>query len=194
MKAGILVGVVVVLIIVAGSIFFSSYIKNVSTEGDLGFEPSPVMHEDREEITDSLTIDSNLTIGSEEKIDKKAAFAIFTNGTFRIFSAPMYHNLSPDVFIERPKPNIIQMRKEGVTWDDFFRTLPLKIDHECLTTGTGQTFCTGKEGTLKFYINGEDSTGDALPKIINDADKLLVSFGKETGKEIDAQLNKIPNP
>jgi len=192
MKAGILAGVVVVLIIAAG-IFFSSYIKNVPTVGNLEFESGSVMNEDRKEITDSLTIDSNLTIGSEEKIDKKAAFAIFTNGTFRIFTAPMYHNLSEEVYIESAKPNIINIKKSDLTWNDFFETLPFELDSECLTTGTGQTFCTGSSGTLRFFINGAEDT-EALKKIINHEDKLLVSFGKENAEEINLQTTKIPNP
>lgn len=130
----------------------------------------------------------------EKKGEIKASFAIFTNGTFRIFTDSMYHNLSEEIFIESSNPNIIHVRKEYATWDDFFQTLPFKLDHECLTTGTGQTFCTGENGTLRFYINGEDSSGDALPKIINNNDKLLVTYGEGTPEEIESQIKRIPNP
>src|SRR3990172_6251669 len=62
----------------------------------------------------------------EEKMaDKKAAFAIFTNGTFRIFTDPRYHNLSSDVYIESTNPNIVLIQREGITWNDFFKTLPM---------------------------------------------------------------------
>src|SRR3990167_4261038 len=113
-----------------------------------------------------------------ETIDYKASFAIFTNGVFRVFTAAMYHNLSSDAFIQADNPNIVHVKKNGITWDDFFKTLPFKLTKDCLTTGTGQTFCTGQAGKLKFYLNGLEDK-DALDKIINQGDKLLVSFGKK---------------
>ena len=57
-------------------------------------------------------------------VNKKASFAIFTNGTFRLFTAAMYHNLSEDVFIQADNPNIVHVKKTGITWDVFFKTLP----------------------------------------------------------------------
>lgn len=126
-------------------------------------------------------------------INKQASFAIFTNGTFRVFTASMYHNLSEDVFIESSNPNIVRVKKAGVTWDDFFKTLPFKLSKDCLTTGTGQTSCTGQNGTLKFYLNGQLEP-KTLDKVINQGDKLLISFGNETEPQIQTQLEKIPDP
>lgn len=62
-----------------------------------------------------------------QKTDIKASFAIFTNGTFRVFTASMYHNRSNDVFIEASNPNLVRIKKNGITWDDFFKTLPMKL-------------------------------------------------------------------
>jgi len=47
--------------------------------------------------------------------DIQASFAIFTNGTFRTFTAAMYHTLSQDVYIEASNPNVIQVKKSGAT-------------------------------------------------------------------------------
>ena len=122
----------------------------------------------------------------------KASFAIFTNGTFRVFTASMYHNLSEEVFIESSNPNIVRVKNSGITWDDFFKTLPFKLSYSCLTTGTGETFCTNGAQTLKFYINGELAP-NALSQTINQDDKLLVSFGNESEQEIKNQIQQIPN-
>lgn len=54
-------------------------------------------------------------IAEPQPVVKQAAFAIYTSGTFRIFTASMYHNLSEDVFIQAENPNIIQVKKDGVT-------------------------------------------------------------------------------
>jgi len=123
-------------------------------------------------------------------IDKKAAFAIFTHSTFRVFTSSMYHNRAPDVFIQSDNPNIVHVKKDDIRWGDFFGTLPFKLTSTCLTTGTGQTFCTEGDNTLKFYLNGVQDL-DALSKKIQDRDRLLVSFGPIDDPNIPAQLERV---
>lgn len=127
----------------------------------------------------------------EEVSDINASFAIFTNGTFRVFTASMYHNQSDNVFIESSNPNVVHVRKAHVTWNDFFATLPFSLSPNCLTTGTGQTFCTNKTGSLKFYLNGRPDPS-ALEREISGRDKLLVSFGNDNETEIEKQLQQVP--
>lgn len=128
-----------------------------------------------------------------QKTDTRASFAIFTNGTFRIFTDSMYHNLSEDAYIDSKNPNIIQVKISETTWGDFFKTLPFELNRNCLTTGTGQKFCDGQNGKLRFFINGKEDP-EALGKVINHEDKLLVTFGSESESQIKNQLEKIPNP
>ena len=123
--------------------------------------------------------------------NKQASFAIFTNGTFRNFTASMYHNLSNDVFIQKNNPNIVHVKKAGITWSDFFKTLPFSLTKDCLTTGTKEKFCSGVQGTLKFYLNGVRNE-DSLSQEIEVGDKLLVTYGTESEGIIKQQLNKIP--
>ena len=129
--------------------------------------------------------------GDEKNVNYQASFAIFTNGTFRTFSDSMYHNLSEDVYIESSGLNIVNVKKPLVTWDDFFKTMPFKLTKECLTTGTGQTFCTNYNASLKFYLN-EMPDPNALDKVINAKDRLLVSYGSENNTEIEKQIETIP--
>ncbi len=116
-------------------------------------------------------------VSSPEPVDYTAEFAIYTNGTFRVFTSSMYHNLSTDVFISADNPNLIQVKKADTTWQEFFNTLPFKLDKDCLVTGTGQTFCTGEAGELIFTLNGAKDK-DALDKVIQEEDKLVVSFDR----------------
>ena len=105
-----------------------------------------------------------------------ANFEIYTNGTLRVFTAAMYHNQSENAYIQSPEtPNTVHVTREGITWGEFFDTLPFSLDEQCLTTGTGQTFCTGADGTLKFYLNGEEEPS-ALSLPIEPADELVVRF------------------
>ena len=143
-----------------------------------------------------LQTQSNLRITStpapNPNVDYHGAFAIFTNGTFRIFTASMYHNRSANVYIENPNPNIIYIKKRGTTWSDFFSTLPMKLTKECLTTGTKQMFCTSGSSTLKFFLNGERND-NLLDRKIKDGDKALISYGPKA-QDVRNQFLKIPNP
>lgn len=147
------------------------------------------------QLTDSVNNGVSNLMDSEPKAEtkfpKKASFSIYTNGTLRTFSSSMYHNLSETVYISAENPNQVVVNVEGVTWGDFFSTLPFSLTEDCLVTGAKQTFCNSSRGTLKFYINGEQVEG-ALNKVINDGDKLLVSFGNESEVTINSQINNIP--
>jgi len=172
MKVAGLIAIIAVISLVGVGFF-----KNQQTS------PTPTSSRIASEIASPSTSEPQMT-------DFEASFVIYTNGTLRNFSDPRYHNLSEDIYLEANNPNIVRVKKAGVTWNDFFLTLPMKLTAECLTTGTGQTFCTGNTGTLKFYINGAKSD-DALNQVIREGDKLLVTFGTESEEEIERQINSI---
>lgn len=135
----------------------------------------------------STPADSRPTISQQTNIT--SSFLIFTNGTKRIFTDSKYHNQSPDVYIEPTEPGIVHVRKSGTTWATFFATLPMKLTKDCLTTGTGQVFCTEAKSSLKFYINGVFDE-NALQREIADSDTLVVSYGPKDDPNVDFQLNQ----
>lgn len=123
----------------------------------------------------------------------RAAFLVYTNGVKRTFAAPMYHNRSQEVFIASENPEIVNVTKQNVAWGDFFNTLPMKLSGDCLTTGTGDTYCTGEDGALRFFLNDEE-VPDALTHVIGDGDRLLVSFGLTTELDLAHQMQAVPQP
>lgn len=104
-----------------------------------------------------------------------ASFEIYTNGTKRVFTQPMYHEQSSAVYIQAADPSIIFIAEEDVTWNDFFSTLPFSVSHDCLVTGTGQSFCTGEGGILSFYLN-DVLVDDVLGNVIEPYQKLVIKF------------------
>lgn len=110
-----------------------------------------------------------------QDVDYTAQFSIKTHGIKRVFTSSMYHNLSQDVYIEARDPNIIRVKKSGITWNDFFSTLPFRLTENCLTTGDGETYCTGPNGSLEFYLNGERDDR-LLEKRIEPNDYFEVTF------------------
>lgn len=132
---------------------------------------------------------------AQQEVNYKASFAIFTNGALRDFSFAKYHNQSKDVYITAENPNIIYVKKKGITWDDFFKTLPppMELSSNCLTTGTGQKLCTNENSSLKFYLNGQRDD-NVLSKEIKNGDQALITYGNESEEKIKEQFQKIPNP
>ena len=128
---------------------------------------------------DSLepTPTTNPQVQTEEKADYQASFEIYTDGLKRNFTSPKYHNQSPDVFITSDNPSIVNIKKKGITWDDFFKTLPMKLTKDCLTTGDGEVLCNSQTKTLKFYINDVENP-DFLNEKIKSGDKARVSWDK----------------
>lgn len=112
------------------------------------------------------------------EINIKASFTIVTGNITRSFIAEKYHNQSPDVYIENPDPSVIHVKKIGITWDDFFKTLPMMLTKDCLITGDGETLCNEKGGTLIFYLNDVE-TPDLLDNEIKDGDKALINFSPQ---------------
>ena len=108
-------------------------------------------------------------------IDFTARFEIFTKGTRRIFADSKYHNLSSRVYIQNPDPGVVYIKDAGVTWDEFFKTLPMSLNKDCLITGTGQTFCSNESEKLSFILNNLD-TSEALDLKIRPNDYLVVRF------------------
>ena len=106
----------------------------------------------------------------------EASFEIYTNGTKRIFTDPKYHYQSSEVYLTPENPSIIYLKKIGVTWDDFFKTLPFSVTSDCLVTGTKQTFCSTSTQKLRFIINGVELP-NALNMEIKAGDVLKVVYG-----------------
>lgn len=148
------------LLLIAGFAWFTFQKKTPKSEKKIGKDPQTM------QTTSTKT---------PTPADYTASFKIYTLGTERIFTASMYHNLSDDVFIEPPDPSIIYVKKSGVSWEDFFVTLPFELRKDCLTTGTGQTFCTNATHELKFRLNGVYRP-NALGEIIKEGDQLIVSY------------------
>lgn len=130
--------------------------------------------------TETLQTPSPITSPSvvDEKVDITASFTIMTDAITRSFKAEKYHNKSPDVFIEALNPAIVHVKKKGITWDDLFKTLPMKLTKDCLITGDGETLCSGAQGALKFYLNDIEDK-DLLDREIKEADRALIKFASD---------------
>lgn len=114
-------------------------------------------------------------VAAEPAVNFTAEFDVYTEGVKRVFTSPMYHDLSRDVYITGANPNTVHVRKSGITWKDFFATLPMRLTDTCLVTGTGEKFCNGEQGFLKFSLQGKP-VKNFLELEIHKGDKALIQF------------------
>lgn len=111
----------------------------------------------------------------DEKVNIQASFTMITGNITRSFKTEKYHNQSADVYIENPDPTTVYVKKKDITWDDFFKSLPMKLTKDCLITGDGETLCNQKQGSLKFFLNDSEDP-NFLDREIKEGDKALIKF------------------
>ncbi|MBI2594150.1 hypothetical protein HYW39_00465 [Candidatus Curtissbacteria bacterium] len=149
---------VVILLFIAGVVLLGGVLQNQKpSQSETGISSSPT------------------SIPQAEEVDLKASFQIITKGIVRSFKNPKYHLRSADVYLLADDSTIVHVKRIGITWDDFFKTLPMKLTKDCLTTGDGETFCSGSAGTLRFYLNDLENQ-NLLDVEIKEGDKALIKF------------------
>ncbi len=108
-------------------------------------------------------------------INFTAAFTIITDNVTRNFEAAKYHHQAKNVYIKSVDPSIVHVTAHNITWNNFFKTLPMKLTKDCLTTGDGEILCDSKNGSLKFFLN-DIETPNLLEQKIQPGDKILIKF------------------
>ena len=111
------------------------------------------------------------------------------------FTAPTYQIKSSWIHFEESDGKTVHRHASGVTVGYLFDTLNIGLDDKCYRFPDGRNFCTvedkeGEEYSLKFYINHE-KVKDIRDYVINDGDRVLISYGNESQEEINEQLLEL---
>ena len=117
-----------------------------------------------------------------------ADFKVFVDGKPISFVKRELMVKAQYVHIENMDGDVIHVHASGVTIGEFFRTLGMQFDDECLEIGRND-YCSDEQKTLKFFVNGEPNElfGDYL---ISDQDQLLISYGP-ANEDVKEQLASI---
>jgi len=84
---------------------------------------------------------------------------------------------------------VIHAHNKGVTLRHFLTGLGIEASHRCLELD-GNRYCNSDDLILTYYINGELNV-DAPDYELQDGDRILVTFGNETGDALQSQLNMV---
>ncbi len=106
------------------------------------------------------------------------------------FAVPSYQIKSSWIHFEESDGTTIHRHASGVTLGYLFDSLNIGIDSECYSFPDGRQFCTNEDYSLKYYLNHKsvDSINDY---VIQDGDRILITFGNETPEQIEEQLIEL---
>lgn len=107
------------------------------------------------------------------------------------FSVPAYQIKSSWIHFEGQDGTTIHRHAENVDLGYLFETLNIELTDECfIFPDRTREFCTNEDYSLKFYINDEQ-VDDIRDYVIQEGDRILISYGGETQEEIEQQLEDL---
>jgi len=106
------------------------------------------------------------------------------------FAATTYQIKSSWIHFEESDGNTVHRHSSGVTLGWLFDTLNILIDEDCYIFADGRQFCTNEDYSLKYFING-DRVNSIHDYVVQDDDRILISYGGETEIQINQQLNEL---
>jgi len=106
------------------------------------------------------------------------------------YSVPSYQIKSSWIHFEESDGTTIHRHSSGVTLGYLFENLRIGIDSECYIFPDGRQFCTNEDYSLKYYINHQ-IVKDVSDYVIEEGDRILITFGNETPEQIEEQLMEL---
>ena len=106
------------------------------------------------------------------------------------FTSPAYQIKSSWIHFEDSDGTTIHRHSTGVTLDYLFSNLGINIDSECYKFPDGRQFCSNEDYRLKYYINHQ-IVKDINDHIIEEGDRILITYGNETPEQIEEQLMEL---
>lgn len=106
------------------------------------------------------------------------------------FSSPAYQVKNRYIHFENRNGDTIHRHASGVTMGFLFKTLNIGFTDSCFTFPDKREFCTNDEYSLKFYVNHQ-KVPSLLDYVLEDNDRILISYGNENSTQIDEQLARV---
>ena len=106
------------------------------------------------------------------------------------FSTPNYQVTTPWIHFENSDGDTVHRHSTGVELEFMFNSMKLAVDENCFIFPDGRQFCNNDDYTLKFYIN-DKRVADIASYVIQDNDRILISYGNEDQLAIEKQLAEL---
>ncbi len=154
----------------------------------------------------------NLALSADNKIvsDQRAAAAkigtvgsqhihadikIYVSGKQMNFADNKYYMRSSFVHFDNQQDKadaggVLHMHATGAPMWAVLKSLGMEIGNNCLTLENNEKLCNNNKQMLKFFVNGKN-VGDIENYVFKDLDKILVSYGDETGQQLIEQIKSV---
>ena len=106
------------------------------------------------------------------------------------FSTPNYQVKTPWIHFENQDGDTIHRHSTGVELEFLFNSMSVGVDENCFVFPDGRQFCNNDDYSLKFYIN-QQLVEDIRQHIIQEDDRILITYGNEDQLAIDKQLAEL---
>ena len=106
------------------------------------------------------------------------------------FSTPNYQVKTPWIHFENQDGDTIHRHSTGVELEFLFNSMSVGVDENCFVFPDGRQFCNNEDYSLKFYIN-QQLVEDIRQYIIQEDDRILITYGNEDQLAIDKQLAEL---
>jgi hypothetical protein len=124
----------------------------------------------------------------EKQADAVVLVKIF--GDEFTFEHPNYQMKNPHIFFADGDGNSIHRYHEDATMELLFNSMNIGIDHQCYVFPDGKAFCTTDEYSMKYFLNGK-LVSDIRDHVVQNNDRILITFGGETDKQIQEYLSRL---
>lgn len=136
-----------------------------------------------------------------------ANFALYINNQREMFKGKEYYSAvevctlnntvipSERTHMHSNVNDVVHVEDHAVTWGQFFTNLGWTLGPNFIASPTGTIYTNSGETKLHTIINGQDYTGinSVQNIVINDLDKLLLSYGKVDAAMLKQQFAKVPS-
>ena len=106
------------------------------------------------------------------------------------FATPNYQVKTGWIHFENQDGDTIHRHSTGVELEFLFNSMSIVIDDKCFVFPDGRQFCTNDDYSLKFYVN-QQKVEDLRTYVVQDSDRILISYGNEDQEAIDKQLAEL---
>ena len=169
--------IIAIAFVIASSGLFSYYVMNQN-----------VIESRTSQNTINLTPENNLVnqygVGEYGSDHAHAAFVVFVEGEQLNFGLPQFQLSSRYIHFENHNSYLIHKHATGVPLEMLFASFAMKITSDCIVLNYDELsgikkgkFCTGKDQSMVFYVNGEKYDSDISQYVLEHNDRILVSFG-----------------
>lgn len=152
-------------------------------------------YDEFKKIVQDAMSNSDLNITEEEKYHAHFDLGIYLSGKAVDLSLDKYQDsdknkLDPNAHFHDGNGKVIHLHKKGVTLGEFFKSLKMELTTTCFTLDSGVKNCNSGTKLLKMFVNGSQNS-DFEKYVPQDLDRVLVTFGSETEKQIQTQIDSV---